>query len=276
MSIAGGFEKAIERGMKVGCQTIQIFSKSNNQWNASPITPEQAEKFQMARETSGVGEVFAHDAYLINVGSPNPDTYEKSKQALKVEVERATILGLDFVVMHPGSHMESGEEACLKKIAQTVAWALKETKGSLVKILYENAAGQGTAVGHKFEHLAALLELTGRPDRTGICLDTCHLFAAGYDFRTAADYKKTMGELDATVGIARVQAVHLNDSKKELGSHVDRHEHIGQGKIGLEGFRSLLNDKRFAHVPMVLETPKDEECAEDVMNLKTLRSLILS
>ena len=275
MSIAGGFEKAVERGLRAGAQVIQIFSKSNNQWAAPPITDEQAARFRQAVREGGIGTVFSHTAYLINVGSPDQQTREKSKQALKVEVERAAALGLAFVVLHPGSHKETGEEACLKKIADTVRWVIDQTKGSVVRVLYEIAAGQGSCVGHRFEHLAALLTLTGRPDRTGICLDTCHLFAAGYDIRTKAAYGKTMAELDRIVGIKNIYAVHLNDSKKELGCRVDRHEHIGKGQIGLEGFRCLLNDPRFRALPMVLETPKDEETlAEDVMNLKVLRGLV--
>ena len=274
MSIAGGFEKAIERGRKVGCQTIQIFSKSNNQWAAPPITDEQAELFKKSAEEADIGPIFAHAAYLINVGSPDKATADRSKQALKVELQRADRLGLAFLVLHPGSHKETGEEACIKKIAQTVAWALEQTQGSPVKLLYEIAAGQGACVGHRFEHLAELLRLTEHPDRAGICLDTCHLFAAGYDLRTKAAYEKTMGEFDEVIGLKRLQAVHLNDSKKELGCRVDRHEHIGKGQIGLEGFRCLMNDQRLAHLPMVLETPKDEECTEDKMNLKVLRGLM--
>lgn len=273
MSIAGGFERAIERGLKVGCQTIQIFTKSNNQWQAPPIEPEAADRFQQAARGSGIGPVFAHDAYLINVGSPNPKTYETSKKALKTEVERATVLGLSFVVMHPGAHTGLGEEACLEKIAKTVAWVLEQTKGSTVMVLYENAAGQGSTVGYSLEHLSTLLKLTGHPDRVGICLDTCHLFAAGYDIRTEEGYRKTILEFDRLVGLKNLQAVHLNDSKKPLGSRVDRHEHIGKGEIGLTAFRCLLNDERVRSVPMVLETPKDEECTGDVMNLKVLRGL---
>lgn len=274
MSVAGGFEKSIERGLSTGCQTIQIFTKSNNQWLAAPITDEQAQVFKGAVKSSGIGPVFAHTAYLINAGSPDKETCERSKQALKVELERATVLGLAFVVLHPGSHKETGEEACMDRIAKSVSWAIEQTKGSPVKVLYEIAAGQGACVGHRFEHLALLLKKTGHPDRTGICLDTCHMFAAGYDIRTKAAYEKTMAELDQVVGLDRVKAIHLNDSKKELGCRVDRHEHIGKGQIGLEAFRCLLNDRRLNGLPMVLETPKDEECTEDKINLKVLRGLI--
>lgn len=275
MSVAGGFDRALERGRKVGCQTVQIFTKSNNQWQAPPITREQAGAFARAVKESGIGPVFAHSAYLINVGSPDKATFERSKQALKVELERASALGLAFLVLHPGSHKETGEEKCLQRIAAAARWALDQAPKSPVRLLYETAAGQGSCVGHRFEHLDQLLQRTGRPERTGICLDTCHLFAAGYDFRTPAAYERTMAELDRVVGLTQVKAVHLNDSKKELGSRVDRHEHIGQGRIGLEGFRCLLNDPRLGEVPMVLETPKDEECTEDVMNLKVLRGLLI-
>ncbi len=274
MSVAGGFSKSIERGLKVGCQTIQIFTKSNNQWAAPPIAPAAAEQFAEAVRESGIKPVFAHAAYLINLGSPDLETAQRSKQALKVELERAATLGLSFLVLHPGSHKGDGEVEGLRRIAAAAAWALDQIKNSSVRLLYEIAAGQGSCLGHRFEHLAELLRLTGRPDQTGICLDTCHLFAAGYDLRTPSAYRRTMEEFDRIVGLEQVRVVHLNDSKKEIGSRVDRHEHIGQGKIGLEGFRCLLNDRRLAHVPMVLETPKDEECTEDVMNLKTLRRLL--
>ena len=274
MSIAGGFEKAIERGLGVGCETIQIFSKSNNQWAAPPISDEQAAAFKQAAQKSGIGPVFAHSAYLINIGSPDSKTHEQSKQGLKTELERAERLGLAFLVLHPGAHKDTGEEECIKRIAKTAAWALEQTEPSKVKLLYETAAGQGSCVGHRFEQLAQLLELTGHPERAGICFDTCHVFAAGYDLRTKEAYEATMREFDRVVGLKRLQVFHLNDSKKELGCRVDRHEHIGKGKIGLEGFRCLMNDKRLNKLPMVLETPKDEEYAEDKMNLAVLRGLI--
>ena len=273
MSIAGGFEKAIERGLEVGCQTIQIFSKSNNQWAAAPIPDEQAERFQQAAKRSGIGPIFAHAAYLINIGCPDKLTFDRSKQALKVELDRAERLGLDFLVLHPGSRKESEEGPCLKRIAETAAWALDKS-GGRVRLLYETAAGQGACLGHTFEHLADLLRMTARPDRIGICLDTCHVFAAGYDLRTEEAYGKTMREFDRVVGLKNLYALHLNDSKKELGCRVDRHEQIGQGKIGLEGFRCLMNDKRLSRLPMVLETPKDENYTEDKINLKLLRGLL--
>ncbi|PIQ82602.1 MAG: deoxyribonuclease IV [Candidatus Omnitrophica bacterium CG11_big_fil_rev_8_21_14_0_20_64_10] len=274
MSVAGGFEKAIERGTEVGCRTIQLFTKSNNQWRAAPISAEQADTFRKAWKASPIGPILSHTAYLINIGSPNPETFEKSKAALLVEMQRAETLGLDFLVLHPGARLDSDEKACLKQIAKTAAWVIRQTPKASVRLLYETSAGQGSTVGHTFEQLAELLAQTGAPDRTGICLDTCHIFAAGYDIRTPAAYEKTMKHFDRTVGLAQVRAVHLNDSKKELNCRVDRHEHIGQGKIGLAGFRCLLSDSRLNRAPMVLETPKDETCAEDKMNLKVLRGLI--
>ena len=179
ISIAGGFERAIERGLKTGCDTVQIFTKSNNQWEAPPIRPEDAKRFQEAVRRSKIGPVFSHTAYLINAGSPEKEIHERSREALRVEVERATALGLAFIVLHPGSHKETDEESCLKRIAETVAWVVDKTAGSSVKVLYEIAAGQGSAVGYRFEHLAMLLKLTARLDRVGLCMDTCHLFAAG-------------------------------------------------------------------------------------------------
>ncbi|OGW90829.1 MAG: deoxyribonuclease IV, partial [Omnitrophica bacterium RIFCSPHIGHO2_02_FULL_63_14] len=217
---------------------------------------------------------FAHSAYLINLGSPDPGTATRSEQALRVELERAESLGLAFLVLHPGARKESGEEECLQRIAAAASRALKATAGAKVQLLYETAAGQGTCVGHRFEQLATLLTLTTPAARVGICFDTCHVFAAGYDLGTKDGYAQVMAEFDRLVGLDRIQAFHLNDSKKPLGSHVDRHEHIGQGAIGLTAFRCLMNDARLRRVPMVLETDKDDDCAEDVMNLKVLRRLV--
>ena len=274
MSIAGAFTHAIEMGLKVGCDTIQLFTKSNHQLYAPPITTTQATEFRRAAADSGITPCFAHSAYLINLGSPDPGTAKRSEQALRVELERAESLGLAFLVLHPGAHKDSGEEECLIRIAAAASRALKATAGAKVQLLYETAAGQGTCVGHRFEQLATLLKLTAPADRVGICFDTCHVFAAGYDLSTKDGYAQVMAEFDRLVGLDRLRAVHLNDSKKPLGSHVDRHEQIGQGAIGLTAFRCLMNDPRLRHVPMVLETPKDNDCTEDVANLRTLRRLV--
>ena len=274
MSIAGAFTHAIEMTTKVRGDTVQIFTKSNHQWGAAPITRTQAAEFKRAAADADVTPCFAHASYLINLGSPDPKLLKQSEQALRIELERAEQLGLAFVVLHPGAHKETGEAECLQRIAAAAARALKATAGAKVKLLYETAAGQGSCVGHRFEHLATLLKRTGHPQRTGICFDTCHVFAAGYDIRTPAAYRRTMAEFDRIVGLNRILAVHLNDSKRELNCRVDRHEHIGQGMIGKEGFRCLMNDARLRHVPMVLETPKEDDCAEDVVNLRTLRRLV--
>ena len=274
MSIAGSFTHAIDMGVKVGCDTIQLFTKSNHQWAAPAIPSSEATAFRREAARSGISPCFSHSAYLINLGSPDLAVARQSEIALRVELERAEALGLAFLVLHPGAHKETGEDPCLTRIATAAARVLKATTGAKVQLLYETAAGQGSCVGHRFEQLATLLERTGHPDRVGICFDTCHVFAAGYDLRTQAAYQATMAEFDRLVGLEQIRAVHLNDSKKDLGCRVDRHEHIGQGCLGLTAFRSLLNDPRLRHIPMVLETDKDEKCTEDVMNLKTLRRLL--
>lgn len=274
MSISGSFTRAVEMGLKVGCDTIQLFTKSNNQWAAPPIASAQAAEFRWAAADSGITPCFAHTAYLINLGSPDPALAKRSEEALRIELERAEQLGLAFVVLHPGSHKETGEDECLKRIAEAATRVLNATAGAEVQLLYETAAGQGSCVGHRFEHLATLLKMTGHPDRVGICFDTCHVFAAGYDLRTETAYQQVVAEFDRVVGLRHIRAIHLNDSKKPLGSRVDRHEHIGQGEIGLAAFRCLLNDPQLRHLPMVLETPKGDDCTEDRMNLATLRRLV--
>lgn len=276
MSIAGRFTRAVEMGRKVGCDTIQLFTKSTNQWMAPAITADQAAEFRRAIADSGLAPCFAHSAYLINVGSPSKGVAKQSEQALRLELERAEQLGLAFLVLHPGSHKETGADDCLKRIAEAATRALRATAGAKVQLLYETAAGQGSCVGHQFEELATLLALTAPADRVGICFDTCHVFAAGYDLRTEAGYQSVMRDFDRIVGFDRLRAIHLNDSKKPLGSRVDRHEQIGQGAIGLTAFRCLMNDQRLCQIPMVLETPKDDECTEDIANLATLRGLFAS
>ncbi len=282
MSIAGGVDQAILRGYSIGCQTIQLFTKNNNQWQGKPFRPEEVERFKHERQEKKISPILAHDAYLINLASPNPDVYKKSLEAFADEIIRAEQLGIDFLVMHPGAHLGKGEEWALKRIAESIGRALEGTAPILLKsmgavplmILLEITAGQGTNVGYKFEHLAEILKLVNRPKQMGVCMDTCHLFAAGYDIRTEKGYQEVMKQFEDIVGIEQIYAFHLNDSKKGLGSRVDRHEPIGKGAIGLEGFRALLNDPRFQKIPMVLETPKGPDLKEDVMNLKVLRGLL--
>jgi deoxyribonuclease-4 len=273
MSTAGGPAQAIERGLGIGCQAIQIFTKNNMQWSGPPILPSAAEEFRRARDAAGISPVFSHNCYLINLGATNPVTLKKSIAAMIDEVERADLLGLPFVVTHPGSHLGSGETAGLKRIADSLLKVLAATQKSSVKVALETTAGQGTNLGHRFEHLAELLRRTDQPSRMAICVDTCHIFAAGYDIRTEAGYQSTLLELDKLVGLDQVVAFHVNDSKTDFASRVDRHEHIGQGKIGLTAFRCLVNDPRFQKIPMILETPKGPDLAEDLMNLDQLRKL---
>ena len=274
MSIAGGLDKSIERGASIGCTAIQIFTKNSNQWRAPLLRKGDIEAFRARRKSWGEGALFAHDSYLINLGSPDEVLFQKSLGAFQEEYDRCEALGLDFLVMHPGAHVGSGEEGALSQIARAVKIVLAHSPQANTEILFETTAGQGSNVGYSFEHLHSLLDASGSPERVGICFDTCHVFAAGYDLRTKKSYEATMKEFDQTVGVNRIKAFHLNDSKKGLNCRVDRHEHIGKGAIGLEAFKVLMNDERFAKVPKVLETPKGEDMAEDVMNLTTLRKLI--
>ena len=273
MSIAGGVANAPVRGQAAGCNTIQIFTKNNNRWQSPPIKqPDQHEFFKNLQET-GIGPVFSHNAYLINLASPNPELHKKSVDAMRDELERAEFLKLPFVVIHPGSHTGDGEQKGLKRIATSIKKLMKETSGYTVGIALETTAGQGTNLGYTFEQLGWLIrEIAG--ERIGVCFDTCHSFTAGYELRTAAGYKETTDQFQAHIGFDKLLAVHLNDSKKEFQSKKDRHEHIGKGFIGLDGFKNVLNDPRFQAVPMVLETHKGPDLKEDIQNLKILRALI--
>jgi deoxyribonuclease-4 len=273
MSIVGGVDKALDRGLSIGCTAIQIFVKNNNQWFNQPLDEEEVARFIKLQKESGLF-VFAHTGYLINLSATNPDNLEKSLKSLRQELDLAEILGLPFTVLHPGSHLGEGEELGLRKVAKNLKELLANTKGYKVKVLLETTAGQGTNLGYKFEHLAEILDLVSEPARTGVCFDTCHAFASGYELRTAEGYQATWDEFEKTVGIKNLLAFHLNDSQGDLGCKKDRHEHIGKGKLGLEAFRLLMNDERFIQLPMVLETPKDPDLTQDIENLKVLRGLI--
>jgi len=272
MSISGGVEKAVVRGQEVGCEAMQIFTKNSNQWKAKPLTPAEITAFRDACEAAAIAPVIAHSAYLINLAAPDDALYEKSLQAFLDELQRCELLGIPYLVVHPGAHMGAGEAQGLTRVAAAINRIHCETAGLHAAIALEVTAGQGTALAYKFEHFATLLEQVDAPERLGFCLDTCHLLAAGYDFRTRQGYDRMMAAWDDLVGIERIRVIHLNDSKKDLGSRVDRHEHIGQGYIGTKGFEFLLNDRRLAGLPMVLETPKDDNA--DVRNLQMLRSLM--
>jgi deoxyribonuclease IV len=276
-SIAGGLEKAVARAVASGCQCLQIFTKNSNQWQARPIAVDEAKRFRQAVQQAGIVAAVAHDSYLINLASPDPVLWKKSVAALIDELRRAEQLGLGYVVAHPGCFIDGGEAAGLRRVVRAINTLHTETAGLGVECLVENTAGQGTSVGWSVEHLAAILDGVRRPERLGVCLDTCHLFAAGYPLATVEEYQTTMESLVRAVGLERIRAFHLNDSARDIGSRVDRHAHIGRGKLGLEPFRHLLADVRFRGIPMYLETPKGEEDGEDLdaVNLRTLRSLFI-
>jgi len=273
MSIAGGIHNAFAHGVRAGCRTLQIFLKSSNQWKGKVLTAQDRLLYAEAQEKSAISPVVAHNSYLINLASPDPGLRRKSLDAFVEEMRRANFLGVSCVILHPGSHMGSGVDAGVRRVSDALNRALARVPPP-VRILLENTAGQGNCLGRCFEELAAIIEKVKAGERVGICLDTCHTFAAGYDIRTEAGYRKTMRAFDRLVGIERIAAIHVNDSKGDLGSRLDRHTHIGQGRIGLEGFRSLVNDRRFARIPKILETPKGPDLEEDLMNLATLRRLV--
>ncbi|RMF32014.1 MAG: deoxyribonuclease IV [Chloroflexi bacterium] len=273
MSIAGGVYRAFALGRKAGCDAIQIFLKSSRQWKGKPYTAKEIERFHEEAARGDIYPVVAHAAYLINLGTPQEELWLKSREALLDEVRRSEVLGVPYLVLHPGSHTGSGEEAGLARVAEALGWVHEQTPGYKTQILLETTAGQGTNLGYRFEHLAWLLENTPQGERLGVCYDTCHVFAAGYEIRTPEGYQETMDAFDAIIGLERLKVVHLNDSKGDLGSRKDRHAHIGQGKLGLEAFRLLLNDERLAGLPGLLETPKSADLHEDIENLRVLRSL---
>jgi deoxyribonuclease-4 len=275
-SISGGYYKAVDRAVACGCDCVQLFTKNNNQWQAKPITAEEAEKFQKALAENSISHPIAHDSYLINLASPDSALWKKSVAAFVEELQRAELLGIPFVVTHPGAYTESDEASGICRVVRALDEIHSQTRKLRAQCLLETTAGQGTALGWRFEQLAAILDGVKDPDRLGICFDTCHVFAAGYPLGTKSEYAATMKAFDRLIGFKRIKAFHLNDSRRELGSRVDRHEHIGRGRMNLEPFRFLLNDRRFAKIPMYLETPKTAEDGSeaDAVNLATLRRLI--
>jgi len=275
MPTAGGIEKAPQRGASVGCTAMQIFTKNQNQWRGKKLDKKSVESYLRNLEESGITHVASHDSYLINLASPKKELYEKSFDAFVDEIERAHTLKIPYLVFHPGSHVGSGEEAGLESVAGGMNDAIRKTGHCKDVILtIETTAGQGTNLGYKFEHLAYLIDKVEDKSRVGVCFDTCHVFAAGYELRTKDGYKKTFKEFDEVIGLRYLKFFHLNDSLRDFESRKDRHEHIGEGFIGKEGFRMLMNDRRFFDVPMVLETPKGPDLAEDRRNLELLRSFI--
>ena len=275
MSIAGGVDKAPLRGREVGCDAIQVFTKSNRQWRARPLDDDEVAAFQANLKATAMGPVVAHDSYLLNLAAPAAAIWKRSVAAFQEELERAERLGIPYLVTHPGAHLTASEADGIARVAEALNCVHAALPRHRVRVLLETTAGQGSSLGHRFEQLAAILEQVDAAQRVGICLDTCHLFAAGYDIRSEERYRETMRALAACLGVGRVKAIHLNDSRQALGSHVDRHAHIGEGQLGLAAFRWFLNDPRFRRVPMILETPKGEDqVTADRRNLARLRRLL--
>ena len=276
MSIAGGYFKAVAAAKQVGCSCVQIFTKNNNQWRAKAITKKDSDLFKSAMSEHQITHPLSHASYLINLASPNLDLREKSIDGMVIELDRAHALGIPFVVFHPGSFTTSTEQEGIDSIIQSLN-AIHERTADLESIpLLENTAGQGSNLGWKFEHLHDIIDGVKDSERVAVCVDTCHTFAAGYPLGTKKEFDATITELEKIVGLQKIKAIHLNDSKQPFGSRKDRHEHIGEGEMGLEPFRLLLNDKRFKKIPMYLETEKGDRDGEDLdaLNIKTLQGLL--
>ena len=283
LSIAGGLPRAVDRAEASGCAALQIFTKSAGQWRARELPPEEIALFKRRVRQTGLRPVVAHNSYLINLAAADPALREKSVESLRDELDRAEALGLDGLVMHPGSFTSGTESAGLRMIAEGLAQIFDERPEARTRVRLEHTAGQGTNLGHRFEHLAEIIQRLNGSRRVGVCLDTCHLIASGYDITSDKGYEETFRQFGRIVGFSRLKVFHVNDSKKPCGSRVDRHEHIGKGCLGLEPYRRILNDPRFAKLPMLLETPKLDTPASrrksdvdplDRMNLNVLRGLL--
>lgn len=275
LSISGGMHDALLRAEELGFDTVQVFTKNQQQWTCKPLESAAIGDWKSHCGRLKFEHTVSHDSYLINLGSPDEALWEKSIALFVEELTRCDVLGIPYLVTHPGAHVGSGEEAGLRRVATGLDRVHERIKTASLTCL-EATAGQGSSLGHRLEHLAEIISLVKAPERLGVCLDTAHLFAAGYDFR-GRKYAAFKKELEKTIGVDRVKVLHLNDSKKDLGSRVDRHDHIGRGKIGLDGFKPIVRDKAFREVPKILETPKekDEQGRDwDAVNLETLRSLM--
>jgi deoxyribonuclease-4 len=276
MSITGGYDRAVGRARTAGCDCLQLFTQNNNQWRIREVTAAEAELFRQALRDGAITHPIAHDSYLINLASPDDVLWQRSIEAFAAELRRADVLSIPYVVAHPGAYTTATEEIGLRRIIEALDEVHRLTRTVASQCLLETTAGQGTSLGCRFEHLATILSGVKHAERLGVCFDTCHVFAAGYPLGTPAEYRATMAQFDRLVGVDRIKAFHLNDSRRELGSRVDRHEHIGRGRMGLEPFRNLLGDRRFRRTAMYMETPKGTEEGEDldVLNLRTLRGLL--
>lgn len=273
MSIAGGLHLAIDRAVAAGCGVLQIFTRNSNQWRGKQISDADCDLFRRKFAASGLHEIISHDIYLINLAATPGDVRDKSLLAFRDELETCARLGIDKVVMHPGSHLADTPAAGLARVTEAFDRLFGEVPQFEGRVLLETTAGQGTNLGRTFEELQAIISASKNPDRFGVCFDTCHTFAAGYDIATEAGYRDTMEQFDRIIGIGRLQCFHFNDSRKGLGSRVDRHEHIGQGTLGIQPFGFILNDPRFAIIPKILETPKGDNDEMDAVNLALLRGL---
>jgi deoxyribonuclease IV len=276
MSIAGGVSQSLARGNQIGCQCIQIFTRSSRQWAAKPYPAEEIEAFKRARKESGIRMVVAHDSYLVNLGAPDEKLRQKSVDAFIDELQRCEALEVPYLISHPGAHMGAGEAAGIKTIAGSIDQAHKACGGYRVKIALEITAGQGSVLGSRFEQMARIFDAVNENERLRLCFDTEHAFAAGYDLRSEEGYDQAFTELDRYIGLKRLAAFHINDSMKPLNSHVDRHEHIGKGHLGLEAFRRLVNDARFAGLPMCLETEPGPDMKDIAKDLRQLEKLLQS
>ena len=276
LSVAGGVDKSFQRAVDLNCTAFQIFTKSNRQWQAKDLTPEEIDRYHQQQQATGITPVVCHASYLLNLGTPDEVLWHKSIEALVLELERCERLKIPYLVLHPGSHVKSGPEAGLARVAQALDIIHDPLSGYEVQVALEISAGQGTSLGSSFEEIRQMIDRTKNPERLAVCFDTCHALVAGYEFRTPETYEAMIQEFDRVIGLDRLKVIHLNDSEKDLGSHVDRHAHIGEGCIGLEAFGYFLNDPRFKTTPFLLETPVDNDPEDNERNLKALRSLIKS
>ncbi|MEA3470873.1 MAG: deoxyribonuclease IV [Thermodesulfobacteriota bacterium] len=270
MSISGGLERALLRGSEIGCRTIQIFTKSPNRWEERILEESERERFVSLRKRLNISPVISHNSYLINIASPDRHLYDKSLDALLCEMRRCEELQVDYLVMHPGAHKGIGESSGIEKISEALNAVHQKTEGYRVKIAVENTAGQGTILGYKLGHIEKIFEGVRERSRLAFCLDTCHIFAAGYDIRTETGYKRLFEEINDIIGLENLKIIHMNDSVRECGSRIDRHEDIGKGEIGEVPFRWIMNDERFLKVPKIIETPQKS----DRHNLRLLKEFV--
>ena len=275
LSIAGGMDMAARRARELRCECLQVFVKSPSQWRFAPLKDDEVARFRAAAGEAGLRPVVGHASYLVNLASPDRALYERSRRSVLEEWDRCERLGLAGLVLHPGAHMGSGEAAGLARIVRALDWLHRQRPGRAARILIETTAGAGTVLGGRLEHFRHILDAAACADRLGLAIDTCHLWAAGYDVRSAAGLAETLAALDASAGLARVAVVHANDARGERGSHLDRHEHIGRGRIGREGFRRIVNHPALRGLPFILETPKEDDRGRrmDPVNLRALRQL---